>query len=45
MSGRVGRKAMYPNGILLYGHCGITREMRKARNEIRQMNRMARQRG
>lgn len=45
MSGRVGRKATHPKGILIYGHCGITREMRKARNEIRQMNRMARQRG
>lgn len=45
MSGRVGRKADFPSGILWYGHFGISRAMRQARTDIIHMNRLARQMG
>ncbi|MCR8969990.1 DEAD/DEAH box helicase [Facklamia sp. 7083-14-GEN3] len=45
MSGRVGRKASYPSGIVIFGHYGITNEMKRAVKEIREMNQLARKRG
>lgn len=43
MSGRVGRKADYPDGTLIYAHYGKNRKMVNARQEIKQMNRLARE--
>lgn len=45
ISGRVGRKAEFPTGKLWYGHYGISRAMKKARTQIRDMNQLARERG
>lgn len=45
MSGRVGRRPDYPKGQLIYGHFGKSRSMIRAREEIRQMNLRARERG
>ncbi|MGX7092116.1 DEAD/DEAH box helicase [Hutsoniella sourekii] len=45
MSGRVGRKWDYPKGQLIYGHYGLTRAMKEAREEIQTMNQRARQKG
>lgn len=42
MSGRVGRKAEFPTGKLIYGHYGKSRSMIEARDEIRRMNQAAR---
>lgn len=41
MSGRVGRKAEFPTGQLIYGHYGKSRSMIEARAEIRRMNQAA----
>lgn len=43
MSGRVGRKADYPGGTLIYAHYGKSRNMVKACQEIKQMNQLARE--
>ena len=45
MSGRVGRKEKFPTGVLIYGHYGITRAMKEAAKEIKQMNQLARTAG
>ncbi|MCW6681555.1 DEAD/DEAH box helicase [Aerococcaceae bacterium NML160702] len=45
ISGRVGRKADFPTGRLWYGHYGISRAMKEARQQIQQMNQRARERG
>ncbi|NKZ29655.1 DEAD/DEAH box helicase [Facklamia miroungae] len=45
MSGRVGRKADFPSGKVIFGHHGITSEMKKAYQEIRSMNLLAKKRG
>lgn len=45
MSGRVGRKAEYPTGTLIFGHYGISWSMLKARKNIKRMNQMAKKMG
>ncbi|MGF3075930.1 DEAD/DEAH box helicase [Facklamia sp. P12945] len=45
MSGRVGRKAAYPSGKVVFGHYGITKEMKRAAIEIKGMNQLASKRG
>lgn len=41
MAGRVGRKEKFPRGTLIYGHFGISRAMKEAAQEIKQMNELA----
>jgi len=38
ISGRVGRKADFPKGDIVFFHHGITAEMDEARNEILRLN-------
>lgn len=45
MSGRVGRRADFPTGELIYAHNGINKKMKEARQEIQQMNQLALERG
>lgn len=45
MSGRVGRRPDFPAGQLYYAHYGISKTMIEAQQEIRAMNRQARERG
>ncbi|MBG9984279.1 DEAD/DEAH box helicase family protein [Aerococcaceae bacterium DSM 111022] len=45
MSGRVGRKFDYPTGHLVYAHGGITHQMIEAKNQILEMNRLAKEKG
>ncbi|MBG9987373.1 DEAD/DEAH box helicase family protein [Aerococcaceae bacterium DSM 111176] len=45
MSGRVGRKWDYPTGHLVYAHGGITNQMNAAKNQILEMNRLAKEKG
>ncbi|UUX32940.1 DEAD/DEAH box helicase [Fundicoccus culcitae] len=45
MSGRVGRRADYPTGQLIFGHFGINQKMLQARQQIRQMNQLANEQG
>lgn len=45
MSGRVGRKSNFPRGTLIYGHNGVSMAMWSARQQIKRMNRLARERG
>lgn len=45
MSGRVGRKADFPTGRLIYGHYGVSRSMKAARQAICLMNKEAHKAG
>lgn len=45
ISGRVGRKKEFPDGVLIYGHYGKSKSMIKARKEIQRMNQLAQLRG
>lgn len=45
ISGRVGRSAEYPTGIIAFFHFGHSKEMIKAQNHIIHMNREAKKRG
>ena len=45
MSGRVGRNPHYPTGALWWLHQGVSRNMKSARQQIRQMNQRAREWG
>ncbi|MDW2876639.1 MULTISPECIES: DEAD/DEAH box helicase [Bacillaceae] len=45
ISGRVGRSADYPHGMITFFHFGKTEEMIKAKNQIMRMNREARRKG
>lgn len=45
MSGRVGRKATFPTGILWFGHYGVTEAMNEAKRQISNMNQLAQKRG
>ena len=45
LSGRVGRRPDFPAGQLYYAHYGISKTMIEAQQEIRAMNRQARERG
>lgn len=45
IAGRAGRSADYPEGDVVFFHYGKTRAMLSARNQIRQMNREAQQKG
>lgn len=45
MSGRVGRKADFSEGSLIFGHFGVSWRMIRAQSQIKQMNRLARKQG
>lgn len=45
MAGRVGRKAEFPWGVLIFAHEGISRSMVEAKRQIIEMNHLAQQRG
>lgn len=45
ISGRVGRKVEFPTGRLWFAHYGVSRAMKRAKQQIQQMNRRARERG
>lgn len=45
MSGRVGRKADFPTGRLIFAHFGISKAMKEAKRQIQAMNALALERG
>ena len=45
ISGRVGRSPKFPHGEIVFFHYGVTQAMNDAREQIKMMNKKARERG
>lgn len=45
IAGRAGRHRDYPKGEVLFFHYGLSKEMKRARKQIRQMNKWALEKG